>query len=35
MFNFDMQIKVEGKGLLLSRLCEKYFGWSFHILSVN
>ena len=30
-----MQIKVEGQALLWSRLYQKYFSWSFHILSVN
>ena len=30
-----MQIKVEEKGLLWSRWHEKYFSWSFHILSLN
>ena len=30
-----MQIEVEEKGLLWSRLYEKYLRWSFHILSVN
>ena len=35
LVNFDMQIKVEEKALLWSRLYEKYFSWSFHILSAN
>ena len=35
LVNFDMQIKVEAKDLLWSRLYEKYFSWSFHTFSVN
>ena len=35
LVNFDMQIKVNETALLWSRLYEKCFTWSFHILSVN